>query len=161
MIWCFSSSRRRPSSQVGADGGGVGDELLLEQLDRGTGRGACHGIAAKRARVRARRPRHHVGARAGHAKRQARSDPFRDIDDVGRQAEMLEGEHLARASHAGLHLVGDEQNAMLLREIAQPLQKRLRRNDVAPFALDRLDDDRRDFVGRDEMDEDLIADEAE
>ena len=74
---------------------------------------------------------------------------------------MFEGEHLSGSSHAGLHLVGDEQNAMLFREIAQPLQKSFGRNDVAPFALDRLDDDRRDFVGRDEMDEDLVADETE
>ena len=47
------------------------------------------------------------------------------------------------------------------RQLAQPLEKLLRRDDIAAFALNRLDHDRRDFVGRDEVHEDLILDEVE
>ena len=36
----------------------------------------------------------------------------------------------------------------------------VRRHDVAALALDRLDDDRRDFVGRDEVHEQLLLDEV-
>ena len=63
-------------------------------------------------------------------------------------AEVLEGEHLPRPPHAGLHFVDDQHDAVLRRQLAQPLQERLRRDDVAAFTLDRLDDDRGDFVGR-------------
>src|SRR5439155_16848916 len=57
--------------------------------------------------------------------------------------------------------VGDEQDAVLLRQLAQPLQELLGRHHIAAFALDWFDDDRRDFVGRDEVREQLIIDEAE
>ena len=42
-----------------------------------------------------------------------------------------------------------------------PCRNALRRDDVAAFALDRLDDDRRDFVGRSQVHEDLVADERQ
>ena len=47
------------------------------------------GIAAERAGVRAGRPRHDVGARAGDAERQARRDALGDVHDVGLHAEVL------------------------------------------------------------------------
>ena len=153
--------RRECRHQVCADRRGVGDQLLLQQLDRRCRRGAGDGIAAERAGVRAGRPRHHLGARAGDTERQPRRDPFGDGDDVGLQAEVLRGEHPAGPAHAGLHFVDDEQDAVLRRQLAQPLQERRRRDEVAALALDGLDDDGRDFVGRDEVREELILDERE
>ena len=50
---------------------------------------------------------------------------------------------------------------MFAGQLAQPLQERLRRHDIAAFALDRLDDDGGDLVGRDEVHQDLIADERD
>ena len=47
------------------------------------------------------------------------------------------------------------------RQLAQPLQELIGRDDVAALALNRLDDDRRDFVGRDEVHEQLMLDEVE
>ena len=51
--------RAQPLHQVRADLRRVGHQRILEQLDRRQRRGARHRVAAERARVRARRPRHH------------------------------------------------------------------------------------------------------
>ena len=83
--------------------------------------------------------------------------PFAMLTTSALQTEVLAGEHLAGAAHARLHLVDDQQDAVLRRQLAQALQERRRRHDVAALALDRLDDDRGDFVGRDQVHEDLIA----
>ncbi len=77
------------------------------------------------------------------------------------EADVIRGEHLPRPPHAGLHFVDDEQDAVLGRQLPQPLQERRRRHEVSALALDRLDDDRRDFVGRDEVREELIFDERQ
>ncbi len=50
---------------------------------------------------------------------------------------------------------------LLLRHLAQPLQELIRRDDVPAFALNRLDDDRSHFVGRDEVNEQLILEIVE
>ena len=54
---------------------------------------------------------------------------------------MLHGEHLAGAREAGLHLVGDQQDAMLVADLAQRRHEVARRLVEAAFALHRLDDD--------------------
>ena len=55
----------------------------------------------------------------------------------------VDREHRAGAPEAGLHLVGDEQDAVLAQTGREPLQERGGRGDVAAFAEHRLDDDRR------------------
>src|SRR5438093_406023 len=99
--------------------------------------------------------------RNGDAERHPRRDPFGDRHRIGFDATVLDREHPARAPHPRLHFVGDEQDAVLLRQLAQPLQELLGRHHIAAFALDWFDDDRRDFVGRHEVREQLIIDEAE
>ena len=79
----------------------------------------------------------------------------------GSTPRELDREHLPGAPHARLHFVGDEQDAVRLRQLAQPLQELIRRDDVAAFALNRLDDDRRDFVRRHQVHEELVLDEVE
>ena len=74
--------------------------------------------------------------------------PFAMLTMSARQAEVLAREHLPGAAHPRLHLVDDQQHAVLRGQLAQPLQERRRRHDVAALALDRLDDDGGDFVGR-------------
>ena len=87
--------------------------------------------------------------------------PLADGDDVGLDAEMLDAEHLAGAAHAGLHFVADQQDAVLSASArAAAGGTAARRDDVAALALDRLDDDRRDFVGRDEVHEHLLLDDS-
>ena len=65
---------------------------------------------------------------------------------------MLDGEHFARASEAGDHLVADQQRADVGRERAQLAQVTGWRDDVAGGALHRLHDDRGDVVGGFERD---------
>src|SRR5262245_62810115 len=74
---------------------------------------------------------------------------------------MLDRKHPSRSAHARLHLVHDEQDSVLAREIAQTLQEHVWRNDVAALALDWLDDQRRHLVRRNEMHEELLLDEVE
>ena len=57
---------------------------------------------------------------------------------------MLDREQFAGAGEAGLDLVGDQEDAVLVADAAELDQKLGRRDVEAAFALDRLDDDRRD-----------------
>ena len=84
---------------------------------------------------------------------EAAGDRLRDGDQVGLDAVVLEREELAGARKAGLHLVGDQADAVLVADRAQALEKRLRRGQEATLALDGLDDDRRHLLRRDLGDE--------
>ena len=62
---------------------------------------------------------------------------------------MLDGEELAGAAVAGLHLVADEDDAVLARDLAQALHPLDRRHDEPALALDGLEHDRGHRLGRD------------
>ena len=62
---------------------------------------------------------------------------------------MVDREQLAGPTEAGLDLVGDQEDAVLAGDLAEPGQERRRRDEVAALAEDRLDDDRRDVLGVD------------
>ena len=89
---------------------------------------------------------HPLGRLAG---RQARADGeaaaqrLGERHDVGRNAGTLVGEQLAGAPHAGLHLVEDQQQAMLVAQLAQRLEERRLDDAHAALAHDRLDQNRR------------------
>src|SRR5262249_24801445 len=61
---------------------------------------------------------------------------------------MLDGEEFPRAAHSALNLVGDKQDAVLITQRAESGQKIGGWYVIAPFALDRLDEDRGNFVWR-------------
>ena len=68
-------------------------------------------------------------------------------EDVGLDAELLEGPHRAGDADAGLHLVEDEQELVLVGERGAGCGRNSRAEVVvAALALDRLDDERRDVV---------------
>ena len=69
----------------------------------------------------------------------------------GSTSQCSDREHLAGPPEAGLDLVGDQQDPVLAGDLAQPRQEARRRHDVAALAEDRLDDDRRDVLGVDEL----------
>ena len=96
--------------------------------------------------MRTRRPIHHLGPRRRHAQWQPRGHALGDGHHVGLDAEMLDAKHLAGAAHARLHFVRDQQDAVLLRQRAQPLVELRRRHDIAALALDRLDHHARNFI---------------
>src|ERR1700675_3573816 len=70
---------------------------------------------------------------------------------------MLDRPHLAGPTGPGLNLVGDQKDPVLVADPAQALQEAVLRDDIAALALDRLDDDRGDLIGRGELvEQDLV-----
>ncbi len=92
-------------------------------------------------------PAHDVVAGEQGAERHPRGDALGQGDDVGLQPEVLAGEEPPRAPHPALHLVRDQQDAVLAGDGAQARQEAGVRHHVAAFALHRLDDHRRDLAG--------------
>ncbi len=120
--------------------------LVVHHVDHGVRGGHGHGVArVGAAQAAGGRGVHDLGA-AGHGRqRHARGQRFGDGHEVGQHSGLLEKmfhrEQLAGAAEAGLHLVGDEHDAVLVAQCAQPLH-RLGLNDVeATLALDGLEDD--------------------
>ena len=62
--------------------------------------------------------------------------------DVGRDAGALIGEQFAGAAHAALHLVEDQQQAVLVAQLAQRPEERRLDDAHAALAHQRLDQDR-------------------
>src|SRR5258708_32620906 len=62
---------------------------------------------------------------------------------------MFGGEPFAGAGEAGLHFVGDEENAVLAADILQELEIIVRGDDEAAFAKNRFGDDGSDGFGSD------------
>ena len=81
--------------------------------------------------------------------RKAGRDRLGDGHQVGLDAVVLDREHLPGAAEAGLHLVDDEDDPVLVADPAQPAHELLGRDDEAALALHGLDDDRRDLLGGD------------
>ena len=129
--------------------GGVDAEvLLLDVIEHRLPRGGRHRVAAKRGDGRAfHRVRHlRLGDRQSNGKSVAQS--LGAGDDVGRDAVLLDAEPLAaRAAPGGLHLVADENAAVLADDTGHDLKVFPRRRDEAADALDRLGDEAGDAAG--------------
>ena len=111
-------------------------------VEHGVGRCDRERIAAKGRAVRARR---HAGGgvRGGKARadRKAAAQRFRQRHDVGRNAEPLVGKQIAGAAHARLHLVENQQQALVVAQLAQRPKEGIRCAAHAALALHRLDQD--------------------
>ena len=101
--------------QLLAAGVHVGQERRIgHELDGGQRRRAAHRVAAVGAAVAAGRPLVvELATGAERGEREAAGDALGHADDVGLDAVVVDGEHLAGATEAALHLVGDEQDAVL------------------------------------------------
>src|SRR5204863_5105401 len=80
----------------------------------------------------------------------ATAEGFRHGDQIRVDAEMFGGEPFAGAGEAGLHFVGDKENAVLAANVLQQLEVVARRNDEAAFAEDGFGDDGGDGFGSDD-----------
>lgn len=128
----------------------VGEDVLgRERLRHGDAGRARHRVARVRAahgpgllRV------HQLLAAHDAGQGEPVGDPFRHDQDVRPHAVVLDGEHLARAPEAGLHLVRDEQDVVVVADLAHPLEIPLRRGHVAALAQHGLDEDGRRVAGR-------------
>lgn len=140
-----------PGAEAGehgfAYGGGILHGFALDDVQRGEGGGDADGVAAEGAGVGARNPVHDLGAGHADAEGHAGGDAFGDADDVGLDAGVLDGPPLAGAADAGLDLVGDEEDSVLVADAADLLEEVGRSDDVAAFALDGFEDDGGDLFG--------------
>ena len=126
------------------------EALLLDHVEHGERGGLRNGIADVRSSDRGVAGRVHDLGGADHAgERQPGGDRLRDRHQVGLDAVVLRGEHSTGASEARLHLVDDEDDAVLVADPAQPDEEVARRGEEAGLALDGLDDERGDLLGGD------------
>ena len=124
MMSYFFCSASQPLFEISAHARGVVDEaFVLHHRQRGEAAGAGEIVAAEGGRVDDAA----VHARKGLlVNRAARDDGRRghvtaaerlgQREDVGLEAPVLEGEPFAGAAEAGLHLVADEERAVLAAE---------------------------------------------
>ena len=132
---------------------GVGKQIfLLKKLDVGDRGGTGDRIAAKGGEVIAGLIR--IGdfrARSVGAKRETIRDAFGTDENVRHNAVIFDREHLSRAAEAGLHFIGDEENAVMIEDLLYFQEVIGRRHDDAAFAHNRLGDEGRDIVGSGEL----------
>src|SRR6478735_616136 len=84
---------------------------------------------------------HDIGAPRDRSERQSAGQSLRQRHHIGFDARMLHSEHFSGAGEAGLNLVGDQQDAVLVAERAQAAEK-IEWRDVEPaLPLHWLDDD--------------------
>ena len=143
-----AASRRQPRDQLAPRGA---------RRWRGSGSRPAGGSRGPRRRRRGCRRRSRRGCRCGQSITSARAT----IAPSGRplaiplarqtmspcDAPVLRGEHPAGPADARLDLVEHEQDPVLVAEPSEAGQEVGGRHDVSPFALDRLDEDRRQLVG--------------
>src|SRR5208282_5999036 len=65
--------------------------------------------------------------------------------DIRFHAEIVRGPHLARTSDAGLDLVENQENAVIVADFAPGPEELGARHHVTPLALERLDEHSRDL----------------
>src|SRR3979490_1007351 len=97
--------------------------------------------------MRARNPIHDLSLTHGDAKRHSRSDSLRHTDNVGMHAGVLDGKPFAGAADTTLYFVHHQQDAVLVADAAQLFHENVGRNNVSPFALNRLHENCRYFLG--------------
>lgn len=86
-------------------------------------------------------------ARNDAAQRDAAGNALGRADDVRLHTPMLDGPPAPGAPDAGLHFVCDQQDAMFVAQFTQQREEGGRRRNIAAFALDWLDQDRRHVFG--------------
>ena len=110
------------------------EPLLLDHVEHGQRRGLRDRVADVGAADAAGAGRVHDLRAAEHAReREAHRDRLRDRDQVGLDAEVLHREEAPGAPEAGLHLVGDEHDPVLVADPAErPARTRRRRRRSRP-----------------------------
>src|SRR5205807_6684160 len=82
---------------------------------------------------------HFIQTRTGHHSAGLRF--FSKHEQIGQDIEMLAAPRLSSDAHAALHLVENEQEIVVVADLAQLFQPLAAKMIIAALALDRLDDD--------------------
>src|SRR5258708_8250918 len=116
--------------------------FFFNQFDGGLGRYAGNGIAAERRDVRALETAGNFRRGHGQSYGYTIAHAFRAGDHVWNDFPILDAEpFLAGASPAGLHLIGDEERAILFDDLENNLEVLLRRSDEPADALNGFGDE--------------------
>lgn len=142
------SNGLKPPLQLLTPLGGVFDHSAFQEFQSSKGRSTADRIAAEGGGMAAARPGHHFAFSDHGSQGHAAGDALGKADDIRFDVPVLHGEHAPRPAHAGLHLIGHQQHAVLVAKLPQGREKARRRNVIAAFALDRLDEDGGHFVWR-------------
>ncbi len=135
----------------------VAEVFILDHVENGMGRrNADRAAGIRAAQAAGAGGVHDFGAAGDGCNREAAAQALGHGHQVGRDAIVFHGEQFAGTGKAGLHFVGDQQNAVLVADFAQGLHQTDRDRQEAAFALDRLDDDGGDAVRVDIGGEELL-----
>src|SRR5207342_1077044 len=109
----------QPAYDHAAQRGGVALQVMVEQVvNGGVGRGGGQRVAAEGGDAVARQAVHQVAAGDDPADGEPVAEPLGERDHVGGDPVRAEApEMVAGPSPAGLHLVGDEQDAALVEHL--------------------------------------------
>ncbi len=131
-------------AQQQADPGDMIDEAGREDdVEHGVADRHRERIAAEGGAVNAdRHAARGVGGGEARAHRETAADALGDGHDVGMNPGVFIGEQAPGAPDAGLDLVEDQQQRVLVAQGAQPAQEGRRHDPHAALALDRFDEDR-------------------
>ena len=122
--------------------GVVEQALLLNDIEHRKGGGAGNGVAAEGRAERAGVEQvGEVGAGEAGAEGKAAAKRLGQGEHIGLDAKLLPGEEGAGAAHAGLHLVHQEQEVVLLAERSDAFDELGRGGDDAALGLDGLEHD--------------------
>ena len=116
----------------------AGDVVVDEELGPGVARGGGQGVAAEGGAVVAGHQGLAVGLGQKSADGHAVAQPLGQGHHVGLHAVFLVAEQAAQPTHAGLHLVQDQQDALAVAPLAQSLQVVVVGDDDARLTLHRL-----------------------
>ena len=114
------------------------ERRLADLVEHGEARSAHQGIAVEGAALVAMLEAGSLFRREQGGQRHAAADALAEGHDVGNDRRMFIGEQLAGAAHAGLDLVDDEQEAVLICQSPQLPEELIGRSPHAGLALDRL-----------------------
>ncbi len=117
---------------------------------------AASGLPPIGVAVPTHRYRHHTFAPDDSTQRHATGNTLGGTHDIGLHSPMLDGPPSARAPHAGLDFIGNQQDPVAVTQLAQPREEAVRRHDIAAFTLNRLYQDGRDIFGRRNRFEDYL-----
>ena len=157
-----AAAGRRPAKRLLAALGGVLDQAALEQLDRGQRGGAGHRVAAEGRAVRAGSPGSSSSARATIAPSGMPEAMPLAVSRMSGSTPQCSTAHILPVRPAPDWTSSAISRMPCASQMSRrPWQEAVLRDDVAALALDRLDDDRRDLVGRRELVEQHLVEPAQ